>query len=214
MDGFYNKDGKVIVESLITVIQKNKAYLSDIDGLIGDGDHGINMNKGFTICEKRLKDKDVGFSESLQMLGRILLMEIGGSMGPLYGTFFTKMAKFSKDEEVIDKNIFANMLEKATDGVADLGNAKMGDKTLVDVLVPALAAFKQSLENGQDFCNCLHNMNAAAKTGWLSTKDLVAKIGRASRLGERSRGVEDAGATSCYLLLESMKVTITSMLVT
>ena len=212
LDGFLNKDGKVIVENLISVIQENKTYLSDIDGLIGDGDHGINMNKGFSICQERLKGADVNLSEALKTLGRVLLMEIGGSMGPLYGTFFNKMARRCKAEETIDKNAFGGMLDDAVAGVSELGGATVGDKTLMDVLIPANEAYAKALAEEKDFTACLTQMQAAADAGWRSTKDLAAKVGRASRLGERSCGVLDAGATSCNLMLQSMADTMKSLL--
>lgn len=211
MDGFLNKDGKIIVGNLIKVIQENKAYLSDIDGLIGDGDHGVNMNKGFTMCQERLSDVE-GMSEALKTLGRILISEIGGSMGPLYGTFFNKMARRSKAEEAITKEVFGDMIKDAANGVSELGGAKVGDKTLMDVLIPATEAYHKALDEGKDFKGCLSDMKESAEKGWNSTKDLVAKIGRASRLGERSRGVLDAGATSCNLIIQSMANTIESML--
>ena len=203
MSGFLNKDGRVVVDKLIVAIQTNKEYLSDIDGLIGDGDHGINMNKGFTICQERLED-GMGLTEALKTLGRVLMMEIGGSMGPLYGTLFNKMSRASKDEEMITRDVFGKMLSDARVGVSELGSAKVGDKTLMDVLIPADEAYKAAQAADKDFKGCLADMKAAAETGWQSTKDLVAKIGRASRLGERSRGVLDAGATSCNLILQTM----------
>jgi len=212
MDGFLNKDGKIVVDNLILVIQKNKEYLSEIDGLIGDGDHGINMNKGFTMCQERIKDEDISMSEALKSLGRVLLMEIGGSMGPLYGKFFSSMAKKSKDESIIDKNVYKDMLKDAITGISELGGAKVGDKTLMDVLIPASEAYEKAIDDGKDFAGCLQDMKTAAEAGWLSTKDLVSKIGRSSRLGERSKGVLDAGATSCNLILQSMADTFKSLI--
>ena len=204
MDGFYNRDGKDIVLGMIRVIRENKAYLSDIDGLIGDGDHGINMNKGFAMTEERIAGVEMSLSEALKTLGRVLMMEIGGSMGPLYGTVFTEMARVIKQAEVVDKDAFGEMLSAALSGLNELGGAKVGDKTLMDVMIPAEAAYRAALAEGKDFKGCLAAMKAAAEAGWLSTKDLVAKVGRASRLGERSRGVLDAGATSCNLLLNAL----------
>ena len=212
MDGFLNQEGKDIVEGMIRVIQENKAYLSDIDGLIGDGDHGINMNKGFTMTQERIAGVNMGLSEALKTLGRVLMMEIGGSMGPLYGTVFTEMARVIKKAEMIEKENFGEMLAAALAGLNDLGGAKVGDKTLMDVMIPAEEAYRAALSEGKDFAGCLAAMKAAAEAGWLSTKDLVAKIGRASRLGERSRGVLDAGATSCNLLLTALADGITSHL--
>ncbi len=210
MSSFKNQDGKVIVENLISVIQENKEYLSKIDGEIGDGDHGINMNKGFTICGDRIAGKDLNFTDSLKALAMVLMMEIGGSMGPLYGTMFFEMSKATDGKEDIDSGVFEEMLTNSIKGIQSLGDAKVGDKTLMDTLVPAAEAFINGRESG--FGSALDQMTDAAEKGKDSTIDLVAKIGRASRLGERSRGVLDAGATSCFLLLQSMGQTIKELL--
>jgi dihydroxyacetone kinase-like protein len=205
MSSFKTTEGGSIVRSVIKTIQANREYLSEIDGLIGDGDHGINMNKGFTMTEERLgSDPNIPLAKALKTLGRVLLMEIGGSMGPLYGTFFIEMSKQCEGKEYIDAQTFANMLKSAIAGINSLGNAKVGDKTLMDTLIPAQQAFNLALEEGKPFIDALKDLKVAAEAGKDSTKDLVAKIGRASRLGERSRGVLDAGATSCNLILQSM----------
>lgn len=212
MDFFLNSEGKIIVENLIKTIKENKEYLSEVDGAIGDGDHGINMNKGFSICGERIEGKDINMTESLKTLAMVLMTEIGGSMGPLYGTLFIEMAKASKDKEKIDEIVFKDMLEAALNGIGDIGNAKVGDKTLMDTLVPAVDSYKKALNDGKDFKEALNIMTKAAEEGKDSTIDLVAKVGRASRLGERSRGVLDAGATSCYLILNSMASTIEGLI--
>ena len=210
--GFDESKGQVIVERLISVIHENKSYLSEIDGAIGDGDHGINMDKGFTKAEKELSGKEMGLSEAMKSLGTILVEEIGGSMGPLYGTFFKRMARASKGASVIDAEIILNMLESAYEGVKTLGNAEVGDKTLLDTLYPAVEAFKKSQSEGKDAVISIDEMIAAAEAGKDSTVDMVAKVGRASRLGERSRGVLDPGATSCYLLLKAFGDTIKELM--
>ena len=212
MEKFRNEDGKVVVLNLISTIQENKDYLSEVDGLIGDGDHGINMNKGFTSCGEKLKDVDTNLSESLKILGQTLLTEIGGSMGPLYSTMFRRMARRCRDEEYVDAQVFKDMIVAAKDGVSELGNAKPGDKTLMDVLVPAADKYSEALDNGAGFTEALQEMKKAAQAGMESTKDMVAKVGRSSRLGERSRGVLDAGAVSCNLLLQSMADTIIQLI--
>lgn len=209
-DQFANKDGKIVVENLIRTIQENKEYLSRVDGLIGDGDHGINMNKGFTITEEQIASCPMSMSEALKVLSTVLVEDIGGSMGPLYGMLFSKMARASKKEEFITKEVFAEMLSTATCGIMDLGGAKVGDKSLVDVLYPANQAYRNSMQEG--FSPALVAMKEAAKAGWQSTENMVSKIGRSSRLGERSRGVLDAGATSCYLILVSMADTIQGLI--
>ena len=201
MASFKNADAGIIVDQLIKTIQEQRDYLSEIDGKIGDGDHGINMNKGFTMCEDKLKGKTYNLSEGLSILGETLLDDIGGSMGPLYGMLFDEMAMACEDAEEIDAEVFGEMVTNAVEGLQEISPAKVGDKSLIDTLVPAKEAFIAAKEEGKEFAQCLEAMNEAAEKGWQSTKDLVAKIGRASRLGERSRGVLDARATSCYFIV-------------
>lgn len=204
MSGFKNADGKPVLLKMVKAIQDNKAYLGEVDGLIGDGDHGMNMNKGFTVFETRFKDEDIGFTEGLDELGMILLNEIGGSMGPIYGTIFMDMAEAGEELEEIGTRELADMLAAGLSGLCEIVEAQVGDKTLVDTLSPAVETLKQAAEEGKDFKEALEEMKQAARTGRDSTKDMVAKFGRSSRLGERSRGVLDAGATSCCIILEAM----------
>ena len=203
MESFENINNSGIVLNLVKAIQENKEYLSEVDGLIGDGDHGINMNKGFTLAGQRITP-DQSFSSALKILGDTLLMEIGGSMGPIYGTFFRKSASSVKALDSIDKLAFGKMLQKALDGIKEIGDARVGDKTLIDTLEPAVTAFNASCEAGKSFSEAIDAADEAALKGKDSTKDMIARIGRASRLGERSRGVLDAGATSCYIILHDM----------
>lgn len=206
MDKILNKNGKSILAAMVKGVQDNKAYLGEVDGLIGDGDHGMNMNKGFTLFETRcLKDNDeVHFTEGLDELGTILFSEIGGSMGPIYGTILMDMASAGEDCEAIGTAELAKMLEAGLAGLQEIVEAKVGDKTLVDTLSPAVDSLKESAKNNVPMKEALIAMQKAAKDGQQSTKDMVAKFGRSSRLGERSRGVLDAGATSCYIILEAM----------
>lgn len=212
MENFKNQDGLIIVKNLIKIIQNNKEYLSEVDGAIGDGDHGVNMNKGFTLCETKLGDNKVSMSEALNVLGKTLIMEIGGSMGPLYGTLFLGLSKAGKDKETIDKYAFGEMLQAALIGLQAFDKAKVGDKTLVDTLVPAIDAYRAAVTSEKTFSEALEDMKLAAEKGKESTRDMVAKIGRASRLGERSRGILDAGATSCNLILQSMADSIIELI--
>ncbi len=189
---------------MILAIQENKQYLSDIDGAIGDGDHGINMNKGFTLCREELDRQPGGLSHALITLGKILMMRIGGSMGPLYGKLFISMGRSLEDKEMIGKEDFLEALKAALASLQTISQAKVGDKTLMDVLIPAIDAFHKAVVNEQSFSNALNQMSSAALQGRDSTIDMVAKIGRSSRLGERSRGVVDAGSASCYIILSTM----------
>lgn len=206
-----------MVEAVIAAVRSHAALLSEIDGAAGDGDHGINMAKGFGLAADSLaSDKAAGapasLSQGLAAIGGVLLTEIGGAMGPLYGTFFRAMARACKDAEQVDSAVFESMLLKAREGVVALGNAKVGDKTMLDTLAPAVEAFSTSRANGLDFANSLCVMMRAAEEGKDSTRDLVAKLGRSSRLGERSRGILDAGAVSCWLILTAMGTSIIDLL--
>jgi phosphoenolpyruvate---glycerone phosphotransferase subunit DhaL len=203
MEKVRNDAAGFVVTGLIEVINANRAYLSEIDGAIGDGDHGINMSKGFSVAGDRLKSEPTGFSRALAVLGETLINDVGGSMGPLYGTFFGAMSEVLGDREFLDAPTFSAMLNAGLKAIQEIGGAKVGDKTLLDALAPASTAFDVALAAGQPFAECLGRMAAAAEEGKESTRDLVAKVGRSSRLGERSRGVLDAGATSCALLLQS-----------
>lgn len=204
MDSFKNKDGKQILMAMVKGIQDNKAYLGEVDGLIGDGDHGMNMNKGFTLFENRFGDKEFSFTEGLEELGTILFAEIGGSMGPIYGTVLSDAASAGEDTEEIDVKALAEMLRGGLSGLQEIVQAQVGDKTLVDTLEPAVVSLEKSAASGEGFIPALGKMKEAAAGGRDSTKDMVAKFGRSSQLGERSRGVLDAGATSCCIILTAM----------
>lgn len=212
MKTFTNKDGAIIIQNMILVIQQNKQYLSDIDGLIGDGDHGINMNKGFTMCREELDKNPSDLAGSAKVLAKILMMKIGGSMGPLYGKLFRGFAKELNGKDEIGIEDIGAALEGMLTQIQSISPAKPGDKTLMDTLVPAVDAYKKAVVEGKAFDVALDEMKAAAIVGRDSTKDMVAQLGRASRLGERSRGVLDAGATSCCLLLETLAESIKPIL--
>ena len=193
-----------ILGAMVRVIVANADRLNTLDGAIGDGDHGVNMSKGFRRAGQKLESGSEGLGDGFGVLAETLLDEIGGSMGPLYGSFFLDMSTDLRGRATLDRDGFAAMLRAGVSAVVDLGDGHPGDKSLVDVLVPALAAFEAEAARGGTFSACLAAMDEAAAQGLESTRDMVAKIGRASRLGERSRGHLDAGATSCSLLLHEL----------
>lgn len=207
-----NENGRPILLAMVKAIQENKQYLGDVDGLIGDGDHGMNMNKGFTMYGEQLGDGETSFSDGLFDLGTVLLNKIGGSMGPIYGTILMEMSDAEDDEDEITVELFGKMLQAGLDGLYGIVDARPGDKTLVDTLYPACESVKAAASEGKDFADALDGMKEAAEKGKESTKDLAAKYGRAARLGERSRGVLDAGATSCCIILQAMADGIKSVL--
>jgi dihydroxyacetone kinase-like protein len=203
MQSFSNADSGDIVLAIARRIVENRGYLSDIDGLIGDGDHGVNMAKGFSLAAERLRGEAQSLAVSLATVGEVLMTEIGGSMGPLYGVMFSGFADALDGVEDVDAAVFERMLRKGLEEVQSIGDAKVGDKTLIDTFAPALQAFSAALANRGGFAAALDALVAAAEKGRDSTIGLVAKIGRASRLGERSRGVLDPGAVSCAIILRA-----------
>ncbi|MEC0135381.1 dihydroxyacetone kinase subunit DhaL [Paenibacillus macerans] len=201
---FTNRAGFAVVSAVIEAVCANRDYLSRVDAAVGDGDHGINMSKGFTIAGEELsKQPDADMSAGFLAISTVLVGKIGGSMGPLYGGFFRGLAMASKNEPIIDAAVMGNMLRKAYDRIAVLTDAAVGDKTLIDVLDPAVRAYEEA-EAGGDLEACLGQMREAARNGLEATKGMAAKLGRGSRLGDRAIGHQDAGATSCYIILEAL----------
>jgi dihydroxyacetone kinase len=202
---------KDIVQNMIDTIIHNRQYLSEIDGLIGDGDHGINMAKGFTGCAQRLEklgDQAENLSVALNQLSQALMDDIGGSMGPLYGKFFDGWVSTLTPYSRMDAALFGQALTAGIENIQKLGQAQPGDKTLIDTLLPALEAYNIALSSHGDFGQALQAMSHAAEVGKDSTKNMQARLGRSARLGARSIGVLDAGATSCWLILRSLSDSI------
>ena len=144
---FPASQGRVVVDALIQTIDEHGQLLSEIDGAIGDGDHGINMRKGFLIVRDEL-DGDVDLSVGLGLIGETLMTRIGGAMGPLYGSFFSEMGEACAGVEDIDAEVLGRMLDAGHAIIVDIGEARAGDKTLLDTLLPATAAFHASIDAG------------------------------------------------------------------
>lgn len=197
-------DGKQILFAMAEAIQKNKDYLGEVDGLIGDGDHGANMNKGFSEFLNRFVHNPFSFTDGLRELAIILMNEIGGSMGPIYGTIFMEMSDAIEGKSDLGVNEFYDMFVAARTGLTNLVDARVGDKTLVDTLSPVTDVLLKCKDQQISLKETMDAVIQAAEKGRDSTKNMVAKYGRSSRLGERSRGVLDAGATSCCILICAM----------
>ncbi|MEG0468859.1 MAG: dihydroxyacetone kinase subunit DhaL [Longicatena sp.] len=203
MEYIKNENQGKIALAICEAIHVNASYLSEIDGATGDGDHGVNMNKGFLMAKERLSE-EMSFTESMKVISRTLVEDIGGSMGPIYGTMFSKLSKATKGKDEISKEVLLEAFQLALQGLCDLAGAKVGDKTLIDTLDPAINSYKKAIESEADFKTSLDALKEGAEAGKENTKNLVAKIGRAARLGERSRGFLDAGATSCCIIIKTM----------
>ncbi len=195
------------LEAYEAAIAENKELLTRLDAEIGDGDHGINMCRGFKAVKVKLSsvaDLDIGLI--FKTVGMTLISTVGGASGPLYGTFFLKMAATTKDKQELNFQDWIAALQAGLDGVIMRGKANPGDKTMIDSLSPALIALKMAQENDLDFWPALRSSAQAAEQGMLDTIPLVARKGRASYLGERSSGHQDPGATSAHLLLKTLSL--------
>jgi dihydroxyacetone kinase-like protein len=192
------------VRRFAAAVAENKSYLTDLDSAIGDADHGINMDRGFSAVVVKLDDlagPDIG--ATLKAVGTTLISKVGGASGPLYGMFFLQMGGAVPGKEALTLEEFATAFETGLGGVLRIGKAAPGDKTMVDALIPARDALRAAIADGASVGDALARMARGAEEGMLATVPLVARKGRASYLGERSAGHQDPGATSTHLLLRS-----------
>jgi phosphoenolpyruvate---glycerone phosphotransferase subunit DhaL len=183
----------------------NKEQLTQLDAAVGDGDHGINMQRGMTAVLVKLdaasEEQDIG--ALLKTAGMTLVSTVGGAGGPLYGTLFLQMGTAVSGKDELGPDDWAAALEAGIAGVQARGKAEPGDKTMIDALIPGRDALKSALAGGASFEDALRQSADAAEQGMRDTIPLVARKGRASYLGERSAGHQDPGATSSHLLLEA-----------
>ncbi|SNS26604.1 dihydroxyacetone kinase DhaL subunit [Actinomadura meyerae] len=177
--------------------------LTRLDAAIGDGDHGHNLDRGFRAAVEALPD-GAPPGKVLIAAGRAIVSKTGGASGPLYGTALRRAGKSLGDAADVDAAALGGALRAALDGVRDLGKAADGDKTMVDALAPAVAAYEAALADGADLAGCVRAAADAAVTGAEDTVPMRARKGRASYLGERSVGHMDPGAASTALLLGAL----------
>ncbi|WP_306204373.1 dihydroxyacetone kinase subunit DhaL [Actinoplanes sp. RD1] len=195
------------VREFARLVRENRELLTDLDAAIGDGDHGLNLDRGLTAVTAAL-DQDPPDSPSalFKQVGMTLISKVGGASGPLYGTAFLRMAAAA--DTVVDAPGFAKVLRAGLDGVIARGKSAPGDKTMVDALTPAVDALDDALASGEPLTGALAAAVQAAEEGREATIPLVARKGRASYLGERSAGHADPGATSVTLLLTAAAATL------
>jgi len=192
------------VKAIVSVLNENSAYLTELDAAIGDADHGVNMDRGFKAVMNKMpeiSDKDIG--TIFKTIGMTLISTVGGAGGPLYGTFFLQIGMKTAGKMELSLTDWTDALEAALNGVVMRGKAELADKTMVDALTPAVATLKQSISDGRAFNKALELSAEAARQGMEGTIPLVARKGRASYLGERSAGHQDPGATSSFLILQA-----------
>ena len=183
-------------------IGENAQLLTDLDAAIGDADHGINMDRGMTAVIGALDEAaPANMSALSKLVGMTLVKSVGGASGPLYGTFFLRMAGAFGSGDSVDAVDFAKALRAGIEGVVQRGRAEAGDKTMFDTLAPALDALDAALASGSGLAAALADATLAAEKGRDATESMVARKGRASYLGQRSVGHQDPGATSAAMLI-------------
>ena len=192
------------IRGFAEAVTENKDYLTQLDSAIGDADHGANMARGMAAAVAALDGKPPATAAALlKQVGMTLVSTVGGASGPLYGTFFLRMATAAGEVDALDAPTFAKALRAGLEGVVARGKAEPGDKTMFDALAPAVDALDAALAAGTPLAEALRATAAAAAEGRNATVPMLARKGRASYLGERSVGHQDPGATSTTLLLEA-----------
>jgi phosphoenolpyruvate---glycerone phosphotransferase subunit DhaL len=191
-------------------IRSQSDYLTQLDAAIGDGDHGINMRRGFDAVGKALAAQGNGVpgGRLLIVAGKTLVATVGGASGPLWGSALRRAGRALGDAETFGGEQLAAALDAALEGVVELGAAAPGDKTMVDALTPATTTLRESLGAGLALDAALAAAAQAAAAGAEATVPMQARKGRASYLGERSIGHQDPGATSAAIILAALSTSV------
>jgi len=192
--------------SFAAIVHANVDYLTELDSAIGDADHGVNLERGMTAVLGLDATAFDSASALLKKVGMTLVSTVGGAAGPLFGTFFLRVGAALPADGEVTAAVVGDALQAGLDGIVQRGKAEVGDKTMVDALAPAVAAFRAAEPDG--LAAALAAAARAGAAGRDSTVPLVARKGRASYLGERSVGHQDPGATSITMLLDAAATTL------
>ena len=194
------------IESVSNAIIAQKEFLTQLDRVIGDGDHGINMARGFEAVLERIDAMDDTSQPGpvFQSVGKALMSTVGGAAGPLYATAFMRAAEACDETTAFNVASVENLLAAAIKGVQERGKAVRGDKTMLDVLIPVHEVFVEGLEKERTLFECMGIASRVAKESTDYTKTIAAKKGRASYVGERSIGHADPGAASSAVMVRAL----------
>lgn len=197
---------KDALDAVAAAIIAQKDYLTNLDRQIADGDHGINMARGFQAAMDAVEEMDDTTKPGpvLETVGKAFIHNVGGAAGPLYGTGFIKAATVCDEDTKLNVASFEKLLGAAIAGIEKRGHAKKGDKTMLDALIPIHACFLPENAEGKTLFEVLQDASHAAKEGVDYTKTIAARRGRASLVGERSIGHEDPGAVSSMLMYRAL----------
>ncbi|WP_312874801.1 dihydroxyacetone kinase subunit DhaL [Actinomadura litoris] len=188
------------------LVSADAEHLTRLDAAVGDGDHGLNLDRGFGAAAEAVGalSDDATPGKVVLTAGRAIVSKTGGASGPLYGTALRRAGKALGDRTEVDAAALGAALAAALEGVQELGKAAEGDKTMVDALIPAVSAYEGALAGGADLASCVRAAADGAAKGAEATVPLRARKGRASYLGERSEGHMDPGAASTALILRAL----------
>lgn len=210
-----NKIGTADIRNMVSlmsgVILKNEVYFCELDSIAGDGDFGMSLAKGFKALGadwSNLSEMCVG--SFLRDCGMIITEHCGGASGPIWGSAFRGAGKYALDKTELTLSEYAAMLQAAVDAIQKRGNAQLGDKTLLDALIPAVDALKAAAESDANLMEALATSAAAAREGAERTKSMVASRGRASYVGERSLDHPDAGAMALGIIFTEVVTHLTT----
>lgn len=202
-------DFKNIFTKIRDDIELNVKYLCELDSVIGDGDHGTTIAKGFNNAVKQIEiNKPNNIKDLFLIVGNAIIDLVGGVTGVVFGSMFTSMGEAIPETAIsVDIEGLIEMFEKGLDTSQTIGKgAKPGEKTMVDALYPAVLSLKKSFNENRPLKEALEAMSVAANKGVLSTKDMIATKGRARYLGERSIGYQDPGATSVAIIIKAFSI--------
>lgn len=191
-----------IIVAMAAAVTQQQAYLSGLDSTVGDGDHGVNLAKALQEAARRVQPLANAAPDIVwRTTGKVIQESVGGASGLLFGAFFVGGSRTIKDRDTLTTADVAAMMGAGLENIQKRGKAQPGDKTMVDALAPAAAAAAAAVEADLSLVEALDQMAFAAQTGADATREMVARHGRAKFLGERSRGYQDAGATSIAVML-------------
>lgn len=192
-----------IVEKIADVIIKNQEYLTDLDREIGDGDHGVNLARGFTEIKVQLPSyQNLPLSDVFQKMGMALLTKVGGASGAIYGTAFMSAGMHLKGKETFEEKDILTTFKAMIDGIQKRGKAVAGEKTMLDTILPVYDKMEELFAEGKHFSEMKKELLDVAEKGKETTKPLIATKGRATYLGVRAIGHLDPGAVSSYLMIK------------
>lgn len=203
---------KAMFETIADAIAQEKDRLCQLDGVIGDADHGIAMDLGFGAVREALAGLD-GTAEPSAVFNtaaKSFLNAVGASSGPLYATAFMRAGAAAKGKAVLDADGFTEAFQAMARGIQDRGKAEPGEKTMIDAWLPAAASAASARAAGRDIADLLAAASEAAAAGAEATRDMIAGKGRSSRLGERSLGHVDPGAASAAVVIEAMRKSLSA----